>query len=162
MNIALSTRSSQTTVCSDKGGLEVGCLSFDNSFQSQDGATILFKADGVLIIIVTFIFETWCKGELLAWKEGRWKPVNGLFLHCIYRRKYLFEVLLLFETRYGGRDCKYKEFNRSWCKFRMTGGVKDWNGLPSWINSDAQIIRISKCLRQFWMFSFWLARLFRR
>ena len=104
---------------------------------------------------MTFIFETWCKGELLAWNEGCWKPVNGLFLRCIYRRKYLFEVLLLFETRYGRRE-KYKELNRSWCKFRMTAGVKDWNGLPSWINSDAQIIRISKCLRQFWMFSFCL------
>ena len=81
MNIALSTRSSQTTVCSDKGGLEVGCLSFVNSFQSQDGATILFKTDSVVnmyffkiffkIIIVTFIFETWCKGELLPGPETR-------------------------------------------------------------------------------------------
>ena len=68
-------------MCSDKGGLEVGCLSFVNSFQSQDGATILFKTDSVVnmyffkiffkIIIVTFIFETWCKGELLPGPETR-------------------------------------------------------------------------------------------
>ena len=50
--MALSTRSSQTTVCSDKGGLEVGCLSFVNSFQSQDGATILLKTDGVVNIYI--------------------------------------------------------------------------------------------------------------